>query len=577
MGKFRATVVIVDGYVDEPTCLGVPPYVSPYPRYIAGAIWTKSPHTEVLYQTIDQVRRMEDPQRLWSTADMLLLIAGMIVPGKYLGGTPVSVKEAKRFFSDVRLDDIPKLLVGPWARFGCGLEGGRMAVSSDVLSPPFDFIVPGDPEVVLAAIMSDNGNLSAVDLSATRETPQDIEEYAVRGARLIPQHPGYSRNHIICEIETYRGCPRYITGGCSFCTEPLYGHPKQRHPSDVAKEIEALYREGVQAFRIGNQADLFTYGSKEIGEEEFPKPNPDTIQELFSKIRQVAPQLNVLHIDNVNPGTIARHPDESRSIARIIIKHHTSGDVAAFGVESLDPEVMRQNNLKANEEDVMRAIRLLNEVGGHRPSWELPHLLPGINLLYGLPGESKRTLDYNLSFLERLLKENLIVRRINIRQVIGFPGTRMGSKRKSTLKRNEFFRHKKQIRESIDYEMIRRVAPCGTIIRSAFVEQEQGNTHLLRPLGTYPPLCFMPDGQKIDKLTDVFVVDHGPRSLSVLPFPLEVSKASLAQWKAIPGVGAKRAARIKRAKTIESAEQLANLLELELPSWLTRSLSFTGD
>jgi radical SAM superfamily enzyme with C-terminal helix-hairpin-helix motif len=87
----------------------------------------------------------------------------------------------------------------------------------------------------------------------------------------------------------------------------------------------------------------------------------------------------------------------------------------------------------------------------------------------------------------------------------------------------------------------------------------------------------MPDGQKIDKLTDVFVVDHGPRSLSVLPFPLEVSKASLAQWKAIPGVGAKRAARIKRAKTIESAEQLANLLELELPSWLTRSLSFTGD
>ena len=570
-------VVIIDGYVDEPTCLGVPPYVSPYPRYIAGAIWTESPHTEVLYQTIDQIRRMEDPQHLWSTADMLLLIAGMIVPGKYIGGTPISVKEAKRFFSDVRLDDIPKLLVGPWARFGCGLEGGRLAVSSNVLRPPFDFIVTGDPEVVLAAIMSDNGNLSAVDLSATRETPQDIEEFAVRGARLIPQHPGYSRGHIICEIETYRGCPRYITGGCSFCTEPLYGHPKQRHPSDVAKEIEALYREGVQAFRIGNQADLFTYGSKEIGEEEFPKPNPDAIQELFSKIRQVAPQLKVLHIDNVNPGTIARHPDESRSIARIIIKHHTSGDVAAFGVESLDPEVMRQNNLKANEEEVMHAIRLLNEIGGHRPPWELPHLLPGINLLYGLPGESKRTLDYNLSFLERLLKENLIVRRINIRQVIGFPRTRMGSKRKPTIKRHAFFRHKKQIRESIDYEMIRRVAPYGTIIRSVFAEQKQGNTHLLRPLGTYPPLCFMPDGQSTDEITDVFVVDHGPRSLSVLPYPLEVSKASLAQWKAVPGVGAKRAARIKGTETIVNAEQLEDLLEFELPSWLTRSISFSGD
>ena len=153
----------------------------------------------------------------------------------------------------------------------------------------------------------------------------------------------------------------------------------------------------------------------------------------------------------------------------------------------------------------------------------------------------------------------------------------MGSKRKSTLKRHEFFRHKKQIRESIDFEMIRKVAPYGTIIRSAFVEQKQGNTHLLRPLGTYPPLCFMPDGQSIAELTDVFVVDHGPRSLSVLPYPLEVSKASLAQWKAVPGVGAKRAARIKGTETIVNVGQLENLLELELPTWLTRSLRFAGE
>ena len=110
-----------------------------------------------------------------------------------------------------------------------------------------------------------------------------------------------------------------------------------------------------------------------------------------------------------------------------------------------------------------------------------------------------------------------------------------------------------------------------------YMEKKQGNTHLLRPLGTYPPLCFMPVGPTIDELTDIFVVDHGPRSLSVLPYPLEVSKASLTQWKAVPGVGAKRAARIKGAKTIVSTEQLRNLLELELPSWLTRSLSFAGD
>ncbi len=567
-------VVIVDGYVDEPTNLGVPPYISPYPRYIAGAIWTKSSRTEVIYQTIDNIRKHADPQELWSTADLILLIAGMIVPGKYLGGTPISVKEAKRFFSDVRLNDIPKLLVGPWARFGCGLEGGRLALSSDVLTPPFDYIATGDPEIVLARIMDEPGDLSSIDFSSSRESLVEVEEYAKRGAGVISQHPGYSSGHMICEIETYRGCPRYITGGCSFCTEPLYGEPKQRRVSDVAKEIGALYEQGVRAFRIGNQADLFTYGSKEIGEEEFPTPDADTIEELFSKVRRIAPELQVLHIDNVNPGTIARHPDESREVAKSIIKHHTAGDVAALGVESVDPEVIRRNNLKADEEQVIEVIRLLNEVGGHRSEWGLPHLLPGINLLYGLPGESKKTLEYNYAFLERLVKENLIVRRINIRQVIGFSGTIVGDKKSSRVKRHDFFRHKNQVREAIDVVMIKKVAPSGTVIRSVFMEQKEGNNYLLRPLGTYPLLCFMHSGPDPGTLVDVFIVDHGPRSLTVLPYPLKVSEVSLAQWKSLPGIGSKRAARIRTEKSLEGLSHLESVIETNIPPWLTRALQF---
>ncbi|MFX1369654.1 MAG: radical SAM protein [Promethearchaeota archaeon] len=567
-------VVIVDGYVDEPTCLGVPPYISPYPRYIAGAIWTKSPKTEVIYQTIDQIRNMSDPQRVWSESDMLLLIAGMIVPGKYVGGTPISVKEARHFFSDNRLLDTPKLLVGPWARFGCGLEGGQLAVGPETLSPPFDFIVTGDPEIVVADMSQEAWDPSSVDLSATRQTAKAIEEFAVRGANLIRQHPGFQTGHMICEIETYRGCPRYVSGGCSFCIEPLYGHPLQRDAIDIANEIRSLYENGVRAFRVGNQADLFTYGSDEIGEEEFPRPNPKALEDLFSKIRISAPDLDVLHIDNVNPGTIARHPHESKLAAKAIIKYHTSGDVAAFGVESLDPEVARLNNLKADEEQVLQAVRLLNEVGGIRSPGGLPHLLPGINLLYGLPGESSKTLEYNFAFLKRLLSENLLVRRINIRQVIGFPGTRTGSKKKPAIKRNEFFQHKKTVRERIDVEMIRRVAPSGTIIGQVFEEYAEGNYTLLRPLGTYPLLCYLPNGQSLGDDRNVFVVDHGPRSLTVLPFPLRPRLASLSQWKAIPGFGAKRAARLKAAASIQNAQHLSELADLELPEWLLSAIDF---
>ena len=92
-----------------------------------------------------------------------------------------------------------------------------------------------------------------------------MEIWAVRGSRIVTQHPGFPRNYIICEIETYRGCPRYITGGCSFCTEPLYGEPRQRQIDGIVGEIESLYKHGVRAFRIGRQADLYTYGALSRG------------------------------------------------------------------------------------------------------------------------------------------------------------------------------------------------------------------------------------------------------------------------------------------------------------------------
>ena len=564
----------MDGYVDEPTCLGVPPYLSIYPRYMAGAIWSKAPRTEIIYQTIDQVRlSFERAWGLWSTADMLILIAGMIVPGKYLGGTPISVREARELFSNEQVSHIPKFLAGPWGRFGCGLEGGKISLSSDVLSPPFDYIIKGDPEVVIASIF-ESDDLSSIDLSLERTSASEIEEYTLRGARVVEQYPGITRGYVICEVETYRGCPRFLTGGCSFCVEPSYGLPQMRDVNDIVREIEALYSYGVRAFRIGKQADLFTYGSVEMGEVEFPTPDPEVIETLFSKIRHVAPDLQVLHIDNVNPGTIARHPDESREVAKSIIRYHTLGDVAAFGIESLDPEVMRRNNLKVDAEDALEAVRIINEVGRDAPAWELPHLLPGINLLYGLPGESRHTLEHNLTFLNTLLEENLLVRRINIRQVIGFEGTRMGHKQHQRVKRHHFYRHKQEIREKIDTEMLKRVAPYGTIIRSAFVEQREGNSLLLRPLASYPLLCHMPAADETPSVTDVFVVDHGPRSVTVLPFPFSPNTASLAQWRKIPGIGAKRAARLKSGGPWESIKDIEKHLDCSLPSWLSHTLDF---
>ncbi|MGM0685890.1 MAG: radical SAM protein [Promethearchaeati archaeon] len=572
--KWLERVFIIDGYVDEPTCLGVPPYLATYPRYVAGSIWTRLPHAEIIYQTIDAVRKNPAASiEAWTSADLLVLIAGMIVPGKYLGGNPISVREAQEIFSAGLISNIAKILVGPWARFGCGLEGGKQALHPDVLSPPFDSIVDGDAGAVLDEYLTENTHPKELDPTRKREDYEKFEESVIRGTHIVTQHPGYPQKHLICEIETYSGCPRYLSGGCSFCVEPLQGSPKQRSVDAILQEIESLYQQGIRAFRIGNQPDLFTYGSQEMSVEEFPKPSPDTIERLFSGICSVAPTLEVLHVDNINPGTIAHHPEESRSIAKTIVKHHTPGDVAAFGVESFDPRVVKENNLKASGDEIIEAVRILNEVGAKRMGRGLPHLLPGINLLYGLPGERTQTIEYNMDYLLRILQEGLVLRRINIRQVIQIPGTRASGMDKSKLDQHEFYRHKRKVRENIDLPMIKRVAPQGTVIHSAFVETQRGKNVLLRTLGTYPLLCHMPNGRHHDTRMDLVVVDHGPRSLTVLPYPIRPEKMSLRQWSAIPGIGTKRAARLKIASGSKNHWAIRESVDMEMPVWLIDSLS----
>ena len=122
--------------------------------------------------------------------------------------------------------------------------------------------------------------------------------------------------------------------------------------------------------------------------------------------------------------------------------------------------------------------------------------------------------------------------------------------------------------------MIRRVAPVGTVLQSVFVDDVTGNDLLLRQLGTYPLLCHMPQGANTTTPQDVFVVDHGPRSLTVLPFPFNPSQLSLSQWRAIPGIGGKRATRIKAVRSLNSIKDVSESLDMDLPDWLTRAMDF---
>jgi len=546
-------VLIVDGYTDEPAGLGVPPFIDVYPRYIAGAVWCHDPYAEVFYMTIDEVRR--SPQAVLSvssSADLSVLIAGVTVPGKYLSGAPATIKDALSLPS--RLGSKYKAICGPAARFGFGSGGGSTASIPRELPDLYDYVITGDPEIVVYRLLEDrfDGNTGAL-----RESGKDICDFAVRGARIIQQHPFYPSG-LICEIETYRGCPRAVSGGCSFCTEPSRGPPDYRPVEDIADEVAALSSAGAVNFRIGRQPDLLVYGSDPSSGSEYPPPDPGCLKRLFSAVRSAAPSLRVLHIDNINPGTIYNHPSLSEAALSVIVANHTPGDVAALGIESTDEEVIRRNNLKVGPEGAFEAISIINKVGRARGENGMPHLLPGVNFVYGLAGETERTYDSNLEFMKRVLDSGLMVRRINLRQVMVLPGTALESTaaRPTSSHRHLFIRHKMRMRSEVDEPMLQRVVPEWTVLRDIRTELVEGNMTWARQIGSYPVLVALPRAMPVGIFTDVAVLSHGPRSVCALPCPIKINSLRLKELESIPGIGAKRAVRLLRGRPFRSADDL---------------------
>ena len=528
------TVTVVDGYVDEPAHFGVPPYVSTYPRFTAGALVDAGvPESGITYHTIDELR---DDRSKWgdvADADLLIYLGGMTVPGKYVGGTPAEPDEVREL---AWAADGVTLMGGP-VRFGVGEEnaGAQEMERKDL---DYDFVAKGDVEAAAHDLVA-----SGLEGFGDRMRDNaDLDRWAAMGAFVVEDHPNHP-DYLIAELETSRGCAYR----CSFCTEPLYGNPAFRSAESVVREVEALYERGVRHFRLGRQADILAFG----GDGE--APNPDAIRRLYAGIREVAPELETLHLDNMNPVTIVDYPERSREAIRIIAEHNTAGDTAAFGLESADPVVQAENNLLVTADECLEAVRVVNEEAGWRPGDDaadapttdegaanrLPKLLPGINLVHGLAGERAETFEHNRRFLQDVYDEGLMLRRINIRQVMAFAGTEMSDTGADIARehKKQFKTYKREVREEIDQPMLRRVAPPGTVLPDVHMEYHEGGKTFGRQLGTYPLLVAVPGERELGTTMDVALVDHGYRSVTGVPHPLDPNAASMDELTALPGVG----------------------------------------
>ncbi|WP_457550136.1 helix-hairpin-helix domain-containing protein [Archaeoglobus sp.] len=524
-------VAILDGYVDEPSCLGVPPYVAPYPRYVYGML--RHFGVNPRYFTIDQIRGKElDLEKF----DLVIIVAGIAVPGKYIGGNPLSLKDLKNL-SSLKVE---KVLVGPITLEIDDKDRRYLEEFYEIVDYPF--------ERKLLKLLSKKLK-EDVKIVKGRDF---INRFAVLGAEVVKQHPDFP--YVICEIETYKGC---YWRKCSFCIERFH-KLEMRNPEDVIAEIKALYDNGVRYFRLGNQTDFFTYMAD--FRYEIPKPNPEFMKGFHRAIWENCPRIKTLHLDNVNPKTIAVHPEESREIIKTIVTYQTPGNIGAMGLESADERVVRENNLCATPEEVKFAIRLVNEyrsVGYNG----LPCFLPGINFVIGLKGETKRTFEKNYEFLKDLLEEDLWVRRINIRQVKIFKGTPMEKVGyRNVVKHKKYFKvFKERVRREIDREMLRRVVPIGRKLTDLRCELRKGRITFARQIATYPILVGIVGEYERNTILDARVIDYGRRSITAVPI-LNPNTAKLFQLEAVPGIGKTLSGKIVANRPYGSLDDLKGVL-----------------
>ena len=201
--------LVLDGYEDEPAAFGVPPYVGFHVRYVCGVL--ESAGLDYDYLTVDRYRQTlkAEPESIAKRLKDCLgvvCIAGAVVPGKYLRGTPISLKETQTLIRS--LPHGTPALFGGWAIRGWKQQGWTPLRSNL-------FLAVQDTDATLHHFLEQG------EWKHQRRTAEQWTAWAQAGAasKAVTHHPDLGSQNkpgpLTYEVEVYQGCVRYKRG-CKF-------------------------------------------------------------------------------------------------------------------------------------------------------------------------------------------------------------------------------------------------------------------------------------------------------------------------------------------------------------------------
>lgn len=487
--------VIIDCYTDEPSGLGVPPYLSVHSRYIAGAL--KNKNIAYYYLTIDDLRFTNGERHFSNTynkriinktknafnvldilkyASNVYVVMGCFVKYEYVSAEPPTFLEVEELLNKFCNKQSKRIL------FYClgGSELTRKNIRKIIPNNLFNEIIFGN---TYNYFIEEKRNIFEPNYDK-------LKQITIDSASILKQID----RPLVMEIETSTGCNR--NPGCTFCIEGMRGLPLQfREKEDIIEEIKSLYDFGALYFRLGRQPNFYAYKNCNVIE----------IENLFKGIWKSCPNIRTLHIDNVSPHNV--NTKEGRKITEIIAKYTTDGNITPFGIESFDPIVREKCNLNGSITDIHESISIINEYGKIRGKTGLPKLLPGINIIYGLDGQSESTLKHNIKNFDKILKSGNWVRRVFIRKLTSPFGEQFDNYDQENLR--EFKYWNETMEKKFIIPMLKTVFPIGLEINELRMEMYKDGNSILRQMGTCPVRVVVPNKELVlDKFYKIKVVGY---------------------------------------------------------------------
>ena len=111
-------------------------------------------------------------------------------------------------------------------------------------------------------------------------------------------------------------------------------------------------------------------------------------------------------------------------------------------------------------------------------------MLPGINIIYGLEGQTDKTLEINLESFEKILNSGNWIRRVFVRKLTSPYGEQFDNYTEQNLA--EFAMWQSMINNNFSIPMLRQVFPDGLEIKHLRMEMYDGKDSILRQMATCP-------------------------------------------------------------------------------------------